>query len=1136
MTADSRTRIGGGCVPPVPLAPRSDGPDDGAVDIPGQLLGREREMATLVDAISSAEAGQGRLVLLSGDAGIGKTRLADAVAVEARRRGARVLWGRCWEAGGAPAYWPWLQAIRAYIDEVDADTLLRTTGTSARNIAHLVPEIQGLIPGLTPIALDETEASRFAMFEAVSRFIRAIAVSRPTVMILDDLHAADEPTLRLLLFLASEMIDSRLLIVATYRENELDRDDPRAVLLGEADRSPIALRLTPRPLTAEEVARYVEAAAGPLPTPGVAEAIYRGTEGNPLFVAEVVRLLADEGRLASSTDAPGRPMSIPAGVRAVLGRRLARLSEPCRELLGRACVFGVDVPIELLARVEDASVEEIADRLEEAVGARVLNQPAGLGASWRFSHALIREVLYTALPASARLRLHRRIGEALEQSIVDGREPPLAELAHHFAAARAGQQAVMYAERAAEQATAIYAHEEAVRLYRLALAVADLDDALHCRLLLGLGEAATRAGDQPTAREAFLAAAAFADRLNLVAELARAAIGYGGRYVWRRAGDDEKLIPLLERALTSLRPSDDRLRILIQARLAGALRDEPDLGPRAALSAAALEGARRLGHAPTLVAALLSRYTAILGPDSLSEMAELSDEAMRVARAAGDPELLADSQLNVILLANTFGDGEAIRSEVERAGRLARELHQPSNLWFYGVQRTNLALIEGRLADVEALLPETRNFGERGQAWDARFAYAVGLFMLRREQERLSEIVDMIRAAVEDYPGYRLFTGVAAFVEAVAGNRQEAVRILRRVASDDFAFIPRDWGWLFGMSFLAEAALVLDDQAIATALGERLRPYSGMFATGSGDISGGPVDLTLGRLAAASGRDNAARACAHLGALLFETRIAVARAEVLAQRARDPDQQVARDLLGAALETCRALGLVAVELAARRVLLGLDGGAQQQAETAASDRLSGARPWSYRREGDFWAIGAESVVRLRDAKGLRYLAQLLASPGREFHVLDLAGGRGPGHAGDADAARDAGLPVGAGEHGDAAIDSEARAAYRDRIRELGAEIDQAESFNDPERAAIAQRELEALEAELRAAFGLGGRARTGVGPAERARQSVTKAIRESLARIRDADPALGGHLARTVRTGTYCIYDPDPAAGVHWVM
>jgi tetratricopeptide (TPR) repeat protein len=1099
------------------------------------LVGREREMADLRDALEAAVAGHGPLVLISGDPAIGKSHLVDRFATEARASGARVLVGRCWEAGGAPPYWPWVQALRGHLRDAPGPAIASSVGRLGPELARILPELRDLLPDLAILPDVDREPSRFAIFDALAAYLRAIASDQPLVLVLEDLHAADEPSIRLLQFVAADLPSSQLLLVGTYREGRV-AGDATIDLLSELSRQPGTRWLRISGLSQMEVARYIEATSGALPDVRLADAVFQRTDGNPLFVGEVVRLLGNTRRLDDPTTVVGG-IALPRTVRDVIGRRLGLLTPRCRAVLSRGAVVGTDLPVDLLASVEGVPPDELIEVLDEAVRAGVLMAPLGLGGRWRFAHALFQEVLYASLPGATRIALHRRVGEALESLHADDPDPHLAELAHHFLAADGGEKAVDYASRAATRSMSQSAYEEAARLYRLALDVGDVGGIDRCRLLLALGAAAMRAGDQALMRASFLDAAELADRLGASEELAQAAVGYGGQLVHRRAGDDSRLIPLLERGLKALPAGGTALRARLLARLAGALRDQPDPARRIALSGEAVEIARRLDDPVTLGYALQSRHAAIWGPDALEEMTDLLDASRAIALAAGDRERLAENHwARAVVLTNIGADAAVFRAEVDAGTRLADELRQPALRWFGTQWRAAIALNDGRLDAAEALLAEVRETGDRTVPWDADYAFRIGIALVRREQDRLSEVAADVRRGIADFPGYRLVSCLSAYVDAATGNEPGAAAALERILRDHAAFLPKDLGWTFGMVFLAETALVLEAHDAAREIGAILRPYAGQFSTASGVFPGGPVDRVLGLLAADAGDldqaladlDRAARASERTGARLWSTRIAVDRAAVLIRRASTEDPASARTLLDEAQATALSLGLAAIQRRAEAILEGLG------PREPAGPGLGGGDA-VFRREGDYWLVGLRRPVRLRHALGLAYLARLVASPGQEAHALDLLGGVAGSRPTTTPRVGPSIDVTGADRGGGiAAIDAEARAAYRARIRELQAELDEAESFNDPARAERARVEIDALEAELAAAFGLGGRSRAVGSPAERARQSVTKAIKEAIRRISKDDPALGAHFQRSVHTGLYCIYDPDPSAIPRW--
>ena len=473
----------------------------------GVFVGRDRELAVLLAALGDARSGRGQLVVVGGEPGIGKSRLAEELAGRARAEGAEVHWGRAWEDGGAPPYWPWVQVLRACIRDRSAEQLADQLGPGASEIVQLVPDLRRQLPELptADVSSDPLQA-RFRLFDAISSFLRRASRSCPIVIVLDDLNWADEGSLVLLEFVTRELADCRLLLVGTYRDIELSRGHPLTRTLGTLSSERSFARLPLRGLAHEDVSRFVEAACGFDPDLALVRAIAAQTEGNPFFVGEVVRLLRDEGVLTQEASRTPERWSerLPDGVREAVGRRLERLSEPCRSTLTVASVIGREFRLDQLRLVADDPDEDaLLQVLDEALAAHVIEELPGTASRYQFTHALIQATLAEELSRARRARLHARIAEALEALYDDEAAAHAAELAHHFGEARSvlgTDGLVRYSALAGESALAARAPEQALGHFERALAaMGDAStDARTAELLFGLGRAqlATLGHDQ----------------------------------------------------------------------------------------------------------------------------------------------------------------------------------------------------------------------------------------------------------------------------------------------------------------------------------------------------------------------------------------------------------------------------------------------------------------------------------------------------------------------------------------------------------------------------------------------------------------------------------------------------------------
>ena len=884
----------------------------------GVFVGRERELERLQEAVDAALTGRGSLQLLVGEPGIGKTRAAEELATFARVSGARVYWGRCREDEGAPAYWPWVQAIRAYARDADPVALAWQVGAGAAEVAQLIPEVAEKLD-VEPAKGSDTEEARFRLFDSVTSLLLAAARDRPLVVVLDDLHWADEPSLLLLRFAARELGSSGLLILGTYRDVELGRHHPLARVLGEISGLEGSARIPLKGLSVAAVERYIEMTAGAPAPLGLPQTVQRQTDGNPFFVGEVVRLLASEGKLTSGASVS--ELQIPQGVREVVGRRLDRLSEQSNQALRVAAVIGREFEEELVERVAELRREALMTAAKEAIAERLVNELDD--GRYSFAHALVRDTLYEELSPAKRSALHERVGLAIEEVCGSQVEERLGELAHHFlAAAPRGDlsKAIDYAQRAGEQDMEQLAYEDAVDVYGRALEVLELmddpDEELRCRLLLALGGAEAKSARVADAREAFEKAADAARRLDDTDRLVGAAIGIA---MMSDAGRlDEKLLALLDEALERVgEERTARRAALLSAKSAEMYWVANDAAECGRLVDEAIEIAREVDAPATLAAALHRKIFLPTGPEATRERLAIALELLELGESSDNPE--ASLRAHAFLLNGylEIGDVESADRELASYARLAEQLRMPEHSWHVSALQATRALIDGDLERAERLAQEARRAGDRAEQPIAQQYYGIQMTQIRTLQGRAAELLPAVRDLAERFPGIPAWrTGVISLA-ARSGDADLARLELERFAGADLSAIPRDINWLPGMILLGEAVATIGDADRAPRVHEQLRPYEGLVVVlGRGTLCGGPVDRVLGMLDRTMGRlDDAER---HLGnAVEIATRMGdrpsmalsgLELAEVLLERDQADDRELALGQLGDVLGTARRMG------------------------------------------------------------------------------------------------------------------------------------------------------------------------------------------------------------------------------------
>lgn len=1153
--------------------------DLAAPALPGRsFIGRQRELAELQAGLRDALSGRGRLFLVVGDAGIGKTRLAGelqaGIAADPALAPVRVSWARCWEGEGAPAFWPWTVLLRHVARGLDDDQLAAALGAGAARVAPLLPELRERLADLPaePAPVVDGEHARFPLFEAIAAFLRRVAETTPLVLVLDDLQAADHATLLLLSFVARDLHGARLLLIGTARDGDATSDAERGRLLNAIGRAGVRLPLVG--WDGDETARFMHAAAGAAPPPALVEALHALTEGNPFFVDEIVRLLLAEG---GGTLPATLSLRLPGSIRATLHERLRPLTPACLHTLEAAAVIGREFDLTTLLAMLDGDPAAVRETLAAAETASVIVRRRGALPRYGFAHALIRETLYESLSSAARMDWHRRAGEAFERLHAADLGPRLDELAHHFAHAATGDavdKAIGYDIRAAERAAAMLAYEAAVRHLERALRAHGLrraaDPHAELALRLQLGEMQAAAWANKDANATFLAAAEQARRLGRPDALARAALGVAGLgFGVPRGAVDAQIVALLEDALRGL-DERDPLWARVAVRLAVELHFSADAERREALSQGAVVAARRCGDEATLAYVVNARHFAVWDSAEVEERLALADEAVRLAERIGDPDLALQGRTWRLIDLWETGEVTAFDREFEAYQHLSDARRVPKFLGFAAALTGLRLLWAGRFEEAIAHSESVLALGERVGDRAAFTSVAVQVFVARRAQGRLAELEPLARAAAASPASPPAARCMLAVLYADLGRFDEARRELEVLAGDDFVALQRRNVLHPLLPYLAEVVAALGDTRRAAIIHRSLLRFAGRNMGLGPHVVFGPAAHPLGLLAAQLDQwqeaqryfeqaiEEATRAqgapwlaaihCDYGAALLARGETARAAAQLQAARGiaarlgmgrilgrlamleAQPQREAEPAVLVAAADSGRGAPVAAREAPGRVLRFPHKPGSRPQS------RPPGPQEGQFRREGEYWTIGiGADVVRLRDTSGLRYLVELLRQPGTDLAALLLAGvGQPPVDASPAGAARQAGLAYDQSNEAHALLDEQARVSYKRQLDDLREQRAEAESFNDRDRVAALSREIEFLSRELARAIGLGGRARPGSTRAERARLNVTRAIRSAIRRIAAANRDLGLYFDTTIRTGAFCTYAPDPRVPVVW--
>lgn len=1025
-------------------------------------------MSILRDALVRANTGRGQLAVVSGDAGIGKSTLATVIGAEAERSGFDVAWGRAWEFADAPPYFP------------------------------LRPALRGL--GIDPHRADlREEGGSFRLWEEV---VEGLArATKPTLWILEDLHAADLLTLDLLTFLAQAVRGLRVLVIATTRAHDPRLDERALQRLTRMARDGIDLRLSP--LSAAEVGSVAErVCGGPLPPKTIAK-LAEITGGNPLFVVECARSFKGAGTLSE----------LPQTVKQVVLDRFRQLASDTTSALACGAILGREFTAGAVARMQGSLPASVIDTVGPALRSGLLTELEP--GRFAFSHVIVRDVVDASLSAEERARIHRQAEAALER-LPDSIEVAVERARHALEAAALGDgaRAVALARRAIRLLEDDSAHDRAYsfceRVVSAAATSTEIEGTLDSDDWMAYARIARAAGRHLECRRLADRVLASARVQNDAKTFARATLLVGAEL--RPGFVDRSLVALLEEAMAMLGDADPELACRLQARLAGALQPHEDFNVPIAMARDAIARARSLGE-DVLVEVLDLGVSALVDFAPIDERLAAYEELLALATARGDRIRILRSRARLALDHAFIGDFAAFSRDVDESLRVASELGHPRFRWRALLLSSMRSLMLGELADSERAIVEVEEL--QSLTDDPALPLSTWIHRLHRllafgRESDLGPAIEQLPRAFGGIPYAETATWV---YRAFCFGRLEDVDGARAALA---GMKPAAHFWereVSGAAMLAEAIAL----AGADEHRERIRAFLGPSA-GRHVLGGhlmysydGPVERAIALLDESLGDLPTALAC-------LERAIATAtqhgQRTWIAQLEYDTARLLAKNGRAAdATKHAERCAAVASEIGLDRLADRARALGAAVPEVAKGPRPSSRATFGLEREGDVWLVTHDArSVRVRDSRGMHLLARLVERPGDEIHVLALA-------------SDDAGGGLVETNAGDA-LDEKAKAAYRTKLRDLLEDIEEAERNADRGRLERLNRERAFLEQELSRAVGLGGRPRKDGSATERARVNVQRRLKDAIGRIAEADAAVGRFLDVAVRTGTFCCYRP----------
>lgn len=905
------------------------------------FVGRGEQKDALWGAWKTATATGRMAVFIGGEPGIGKTRIVKELCRDAHHQGGVVLWGACDEELALP-YQPFVEALRWLAQALPPDVLADLVGPAGGELIPVIPDLTKRVSGLEPRLADDAETERYRLFEAVAELLRDLSGRAPVMLVLDDLHWARKPTLLLLRHLLKSSMVMNLLIVATYRDTDLDRTHPLAEMLADLRRQAGVERLVLRGLDEAGVQQFLAHTAGhDLDERGIvlASAIAAETEGNPFFVGEVLRHLSESGALVYrdgrwSSDRQLADLGIPQGVREVIGRRLSNLDQSANDVLATAAVIGREFELRTLGAVAGGA-DAVLDALGSAERAGLVEPVNGRPGAYRFAHALVRSALYDELPTSRRLRLHRDVGVELERGGADSSR--LAELARHFTEAAAlGEvdKAVRYSQMAGDAAIADLACEEAAAHFERALEAIALqspvDQRLRARLLFAAGNALHQISD-PRGRQLLTEAESAAVALDDLHLLAEVLVSLAGDVPIRAASEvDARTVDRFDQLLAR----GGELTDAVRARVMSAYSRELFWSRRPAevrrrLCDEALAIARRLGDRQ-LLAEVLSSVNFMIDltePNGLDQLESFASESIEVA-AGVDDSLVCHALAARTVARGCRGEIASAVVDLEHHEQLADRLRIPVLVSRARMNRVALALLAGRLDECAVLLADWEAYAAASIVSHNPAAAASVRYRLQYERGELAPLETLLTQLIDAQPLIPTWRMALCGVYLQSDRTELCRPHVEAIGADDFAMVPRNQAFLLSCSSAARMAGEAGVLDVAEAAHRHAAEFDDVFPY-SGAVFEYPVGVGVGAAATALGwfdraeqhYANAYALCERAGAPTYLAATQVYWAEMLRRRAAPGDAARAVEMATAASATSLRLGLGYMLERANRLLV-----------------------------------------------------------------------------------------------------------------------------------------------------------------------------------------------------------------------